>query len=170
MVIVGLWFERVKHRFCFLVVGEQALCRKPPPHREGVFPSGEGQGVGQPRQPATYRQQATCPTDKTDPPRRSAEASTVSSAEPLTSRPCGPPSEGGEGLRKTERENPSTLRHKYSHFIATLLRVSGDRFQVLGMVGRLTPGCTSHPQWSCQLGGLGYDEPSLAICGSDLRG
>ena len=107
MVIVGLWFERVKHRFCFLVVGEQALCRKPPPHREGVFPSGEGQGVGQPRQPATYRQQATCPTDKTDPPRRSAEASTVSSAEPLTSRPCGHPSEGGEGLRKTERENPS---------------------------------------------------------------
>jgi hypothetical protein len=133
-VIVGIGFERVKHRFCFLVVGEQAPCRKPPTHREGVFPSGEGQGVGQPRPPATHRQQATWPTDKTDPPRRSAEASTVSSAEPLTSRPCGHPSEKGKGLRKTERENPS------------------------------------HPQLKCKLRGLGYDEPSLAICGSDLRG
>jgi len=42
-----------------------------------------------------------------DPPRRSAEASTVSSAEPLTTKPCGHPSEEGKGLRKTERENPS---------------------------------------------------------------
>ena len=103
----------------------------PQPIEKGCSPPGRG---GQPRPPATYRQQATCPTDKTDPPRRSAEASTVSSAEPLTSRPCGHPSEGGEGLRKTERENPS------------------------------------HPQLKCKLRGLGYDEPSLAICWLDLRG